>query len=111
MSRWLVGLLSLIVCSPAFAEPSAAQLIARYKAGAPDARYYLIGVYDGLGYANAALENGKKPVLFCLPNDLHMTTDKEVELLGRYIAANPDFSNEKAGSIILRAFRDAYPCQ
>jgi hypothetical protein len=72
---------------------------------------YVVGYTDGLGFTNAALEKlGRKP-LYCMPStNSNLTGAQMVDMLLAYVERHPHHRHEFISTLIIDAFKEAWPC-
>lgn len=104
----------MVFASAAHAEPR----VAAWKAAGADERavlkIYLIGVSDGLAWANAELEGDGKPPLFCVPDELSLTVDQTQQIFESEIRSQTELGIENEDwpltSIMSLAMQRTFPC-
>ena len=74
---------------------------------------YILGVMSGanmmmIGTKQLHAESAAYPVLFCVTPSV--PTPQLVDVVVKYLRANPEGRQYDAGSEVLLAFREAYPC-
>ena len=72
----------------------------------------LYGYATGYAWANSQLEAYGKEPLFCEPKDnAAITPEENIDLLRRYVKANPQFGQLDPGLVLLQAYETKYPCK
>ena len=102
-----------LISSPASAEPDASTFLQRIDQGGAQgeiAKHTLSAYENGLGWANAHLENEGQRRLYCPPGQLALTPDQVVDIFRRFVARNPEAGNSPAGMVLLFALQDTFPC-
>ena len=77
--------------------------------------YYVIGLTDGLGMANAFLDPNGQPKMFCLPIGGSsiigsVTGVQTIDIVMSYLQRNPEQRNKDTLQLIIDALKEAYPC-
>jgi hypothetical protein len=106
MCTLIAGLLML---SPAYAEPTAADVLAALGGSHPDQLVKVIA--EGFSWANASLSSDGKPPLFCTPQNLVLTPEQEIDILKRYVQDKPKFGGVEVGFALMEALKHAFPCK
>ena len=70
----------------------------------------MMGTGNGLSWANAGLNSEHKPLLFCVPEKVALTSEQELDILKRYVHENPASADMSLGGVLLSALIDAFPC-
>lgn len=105
-----------ISAGAAQAEPTLGQYQTARKL--PDFSAYMIGLDDGISWANANLASLHEAPLYCQPGKLALTVEQSLSILDAYIAAeklkpkakNPFDASSPIGVVYLFALKDAFPC-
>jgi hypothetical protein len=81
--------------------------------GAPAvaAKYYIIGIEDGLSWANAELSNRRGINLYCPPGGIALTPDQTIDIMRRFVRAHSGATSDPIGAILLLAFEELFPCR
>lgn len=114
MARYVLPLVFLFALGVgnAVAEQTAQSFIDEYDHESEDTRstleMYLLGLANGFGWANAALEDGKK--LYCKPDTTGLGDRQALDLLRRHVKANARLKDEQVGMVLLAALREKFPC-
>jgi hypothetical protein len=96
---------------PAHADILATELLDRVKKGDVTARYYLRGITEGISWYNTAIGRNDG-ALFCEPPNLAITQEQYIDIMERYLEANPSLKKMGfAGTILIRALKDTFPCR
>jgi hypothetical protein len=102
--------LSVLTTTTAVAEPTVSATLERLERGDPAGKYFLMGLGAGLSWANATLNSEHKQLIFCVPEKVALTSEQELDILKRYVQANPEFGNLSVGAVLVAALIDAFPC-
>ncbi|WP_394101601.1 Rap1a/Tai family immunity protein [Xanthobacter wiegelii] len=93
------------------AEPSGADMVRQLKLSPELARTYIEGLSSGIDWTNTAISTMKKgSPLFCPPPNISITIEQVENILIRYLANKPSEAQYPVGFVMLKAFRDTFPC-
>lgn len=71
------------------------------------------GVAEGYEWANAFLQDEKKPPLFCAPQNFSLNADNYIKLVDDELTKNRRLYSDLGlpiGAILLRALKEKLPC-
>lgn len=95
----------------AFAEPTGADMVRQLKLSPESARPYIEGLSSGIDWTNTAIPMMKKgSPLYCPPPKLSLTIEQVENILVRYVESKPSEAQDPIGFVMLKAFRDIFPC-
>jgi len=77
---------------------------------ADQTQIYIIGVIEGLEWANAADRSENRTPLFCEPEKLDLTTDEDFQVRNDFIKSTNLPPSTYVGLIALKAFQQTFPC-
>jgi hypothetical protein len=103
--------LVILATTPAAAELTAKSILERLERGDPSEKLFLMGIGIGLSWANAGLNSGHKPLLFCVPEKVALTSEQELDILKRYVHENPASADFPVGGVLVSALIEAFPCR
>ena len=107
----LLSIAPLMIPVPASAEASAADALQRYRLGDPAMFAFLAGNLNGLIWANAELQSGGRPKLFCVPSDVDFSVQRAVEATTRHLKDTTADEARPIGSVMLQSLKEAFPCK
>ena len=122
--------LSLTPCS-VVAEPNGSMTVATFldleknavdhNAGSPVVTLYLTAALDAFGFANTTLDDEKKPLLYCEPQNLALNTINLRQMLNASIAKTKSILSESdwnqyakimnLAAELLGLLQGAFPCR
>jgi hypothetical protein len=68
-------------------------------------------IQDGLGWANAALNDRHEEKLFCLPPNLAFADEQLVAILRDEVKAYPPLGKYPVGLVLLKGLERVFPCK
>jgi hypothetical protein len=80
---------AILATTPAVAELTVKSVLERLERGDPASKSYMMGIGNGLSWANEFLYTDHKPQLFCVPEKLDLTAEQDLDILKRYVHENP----------------------
>jgi hypothetical protein len=98
---------------PVRAEPGAGYILETIRAGGSveqSVTVYINGLENGYGWANATLSNNGEVPLYCQPSRLALSQDQIVDILRRFVEANPNLREMQTGLVLLMALQEMFPC-
>ena len=98
------------VSAPAHAEADSQTFIAKVDAGNTVMLLVLDAFAYGMSWSNGAVVAKNQKPLFCLPEKLGMTPEKNLEILRRYVASHPEMAGERFSLTMLKAYEATFPC-
>ena len=107
---WITLAISAATTSSAHAqEPQGGYILDNLNA--PGVNTYVWGVYSGLSWYNARLQNAGSERLFC-PPDVDMTKEEMFRIMSAYVSRSDSAKQRTApfGLFMLLAAQAAYPC-
>ncbi len=105
--------LTMLIASPVYADlplDFTLEQLENDKGEASATRMYLLGIYDGFSWANAALSNRGQKKIFCQPEKLAITADQVISIYIRFAKKWKGDANLPAGIIMELALEEVFPC-
>ena len=99
-----------VISSPALSELSANDAIDRYRNNDAMLYQYVLGLGSALSWANSELAGSKRHPLFCIPVNVVLTVDQQIDILARHITHTPANGELPVGGVLLFALQEAFPC-
>lgn len=74
---------------------------------------YLHGVKDGIVLVNAALQDDKRPLYFCLPPKLALTEEQAADIVEREAKElnTPDPDGLPVVALLFAGLKNTFPCE
>jgi hypothetical protein len=110
MWAWLSFCATLLLVSPARAEPAATDFLKSLDGGDESGLVYLNGIAQGIDWTEALLEQSGRKRLYCGPEKLSFTPDQYASILREYVKRNPKAGGLPIGGAMLFAMIDTFPC-
>jgi hypothetical protein len=112
----IIVALGLLVASGAnAADCRPKEILASYKNKDVGAARYLSGIGSGFMVANTNMENEGVAPLFCMPEQLPLTTAIIADSLDRYVSSGPPFHMDSCSSniafVVMNALEETFPCK
>jgi hypothetical protein len=108
--KMLLSVAPFMIPVPASAEASAVDALQRYRLGDPAMFAFLAGNLNGLVWANAELQSGGHPKLFCVPVDVDFSVQRAVEATTKHLKDAGADETRPIGSVMLQSLKEAFPC-
>jgi hypothetical protein len=110
MRKMLLSVAPFMIPVPASAEASTVDALQRYRLGDPAMFAFLAGNLNGLVWANAELQSGGHPKLFCVPADVDFSVQRAVEATTKHLKDAAADETRPIGSVMLQSLKEAFPC-
>ena len=108
----LVSAALMVACCPAHAANlSAADAVLLIDRGSGEVEMFVVGISDGLEWANVSNLRKRAPQLYCLPEKLGLTNDQIISILREYVKANPKEASLPVGLVLRSAMEETFPCK
>ena len=110
MRNMLLSFAPFMIPVPASAEASAVDALQRYRLGDPAMFAFLAGNLNGLSWANAELQSGGHPKLFCVPTDVDFSVQRAVDATTKHLKGATGDETRPIGSVMLQSLKETFPC-
>jgi hypothetical protein len=112
-AHWILAVVSVVLsATPASAELSAQDLLKMFG-GSEDtsARLYFRGMLHGFAWSNTVLISRKESKLYCEPSTITLTDEQSLDILRRYVQAEPKRGTYPVPMMMIKSLQEAFPCQ
>jgi hypothetical protein len=111
-SMFPIAALALALQSgPVRAEVDAAGFLYALNEHRSSARTYILGISTGVTAANNAARSATGRPLFCLPQDMSITPEQQIDILKHYLLATPDDASLPVSQAVINSLVHGYPCR